>query len=66
MARAFSSPRSPDIPTPTRINPIWDTEEHARVSFKSMENRASTAPITMVHTPRIRIRLPQPLSHRKR
>jgi len=37
---------------PTRMNPIWDMEEQAKVRFKSMEKTASTAPSTMVTTPR--------------
>lgn len=37
---------------PTRMNPIWDMEEQAKVRFKSMEKTASTAPSTIVTTPR--------------
>ena len=57
-ASPFSSPSRHCIPVPTRITPIWDMDEHARVRFKSTEKTASTAPPNMVTTPRARIRLP--------
>ena len=52
--------------TPTRINPIWDMEEQASVRFRSTENSASTAPSTMVTTPRARITVLQDSSVQNR
>lgn len=51
-ARAFSPFRKPCMAVPTRIKPIWDMEEQASVRFRSTENSASTAPSTIVTTPR--------------
>ena len=50
-AKPFSLPNRPCIPIPTKINPIWETEEHAKVRFKFTENKASTAPSSIVAVP---------------
>ena len=55
----FSSPRSPAIPIPVKIKPIWDTDEQASVLLRSMLNSARTAPSSMVQTPIARINKPQ-------
>ena len=54
-ANMLLSPNSPCMPIPIIINPIWETEEQASVRLKSMENSASTAPITIVATPNARM-----------
>ena len=68
-ARLLSSPaackRQP-MPIPVKINPIWDTEEQARVRFKFTENQASKAPKNMVIRPRQAMKNPHPLSAPKR
>lgn len=45
--------------TPTRMNPIWDREEQARMYLRLVENTAITAPSTMVMQPSISTRTPQ-------
>ena len=45
--------------TPTRMNPIWDREEQARMYLRLVENAAITAPSTMVMQPSISTRTPQ-------
>ncbi len=65
-ARLPCSPRRQSMAVPTRMNPIWDMEEQARVLFKSTEKTARTAPENMVMTPRIKIRVPQFWSPEKR
>ena len=59
--RAIAYPSSlPDavrrvsIPTPVRMNPIWDMEEQARVRFKLTEKTPRTAPRSIVISPAIR------------
>ena len=47
------------MPIPVTMNPIWDTEEHARVRFRFTENRAKRAPQNMVTVPRQAIPVPQ-------
>ena len=46
------------MPIPNVINPIWETEEQARVRFKSTENNADTAPNTIVTVPSTKINFP--------
>ena len=50
-ANAFSSPRRLIMLTPTRINPIWLSDEQAKMCFKLVLNTAITAPSTMVTVP---------------
>ena len=64
-ARALCSPRRHSIAVPTRIKPIWEMEEQARVRFRSVEHTASTAPSTMVTAPMAASSSPQERSWRK-
>ena len=54
------------MPMPVRMKPICETEEQASVRFRLMENRASTAPSTIVTVPRMRIKVPHFGSDRNR
>ena len=49
-AMALCSPKIACIAIPTRIKPIWDIEEQAKVRLKLVENTANTAPVTIVST----------------
>ena len=64
-ARALCSPSRHIMAVPTRIKPIWEMEEQARVRFRSMEHTASTAPSTMVTAPMAASSSPQAPSYRK-
>ena len=58
MASIFSGSRF-NAPSPVKIKPTWETEEHAKVRFKSTENTPSTAPKNIVITPSTRTRNPK-------
>ena len=57
-ASSLSPPSRAMSAAPTRIKPICDMDEQASVRFSWLEKSASTAPSTMVTSPRIRSQLP--------
>ena len=65
IAKALCSASSPCIPTPTKINPIWETDEHANVLLKSIEKTASNAPKNIVTVPSKSINAPHLSSYIK-
>ena len=46
-----TAPMSTVTAIPVRMNPIWDMEEQAKVRLRFTENRARTAPSSMVIIP---------------
>ena len=61
-ASIFSCPKSPCIPMPTRMKPICDIDEQAKVLLRFMLKIPRRAPPNIVMTPRTRIIKPQALS----